>query len=66
MRSALRYLATLLGRDEDEDRHLLELALILSLIVVVAILSLAFLGDAIADLITLIGGGVDEQTIIDR
>lgn len=66
MRSALRYLATLLGRDEDEDRHLLELALILTLIVVVAILSLAFLGDAIADLITLIGGGVDEQTIIDR
>ncbi|HKZ90860.1 MAG TPA: hypothetical protein VJZ50_01865 [Candidatus Limnocylindrales bacterium] len=66
MRSALRYLATLLGRDEDDDRHLLELALILTLIVVVAILSLAFLGDAIADLITLIGGGVDEQTIIDR
>ena len=66
MRSALRYLATLLGRDEDEDRHLLELALILTLIVVVAILSLAFLGDAIADLITLIGGGVDEQRIIDR
>jgi hypothetical protein len=66
MRSALRYLATLLGRDEDDDRHLLELALILTLIVVVAILSLAFLGDAIADLITLIGGGVDEQTIIHR
>ena len=63
MRSALRYLATLLGRAGDDERYLVEFAVIVALIVVVAALSLIFLGDAIADLITLIGGRVDEQTL---
>jgi Flp pilus assembly pilin Flp len=63
MRAAKRLLATLLGRDPADDQHVLEYALILSLIVVVVILSLLFLGDAVADLISLVGGGVDEVTL---
>ena len=63
MRSALRYLATLLGQVDEDERYLVEFAFILALIAVVALLSLVFLGDAIADLITLIGGRVDEQTL---
>ena len=63
MRSALRYLATLLGQVDEDERYLVEFAVILALIAVVALLSLVFLGDAIADLITLIGGRVDEQTL---
>ena len=58
MRAALRYLASLVGRG-DEDDHLVELAVVVVLIVVVAILSLVFLADPIADLVTLIGGRVD-------
>ena len=38
-------------------------AVILGLIVVVAVLAFVFLGDAVADLISLIGGRVDEETI---
>jgi hypothetical protein len=63
VRSALRYLVMLLGRAGDEDRYLVEFAVILMLIAVIALLSLVFLGDAIADLITLIGGRVDQQTL---
>ena len=35
----------------------------LGLIVMVAILSFVFLGDAVADLVTLIGGRVDQETL---
>jgi hypothetical protein len=64
LRAALELLAALLGRDPD-DEHLAEYVAILALIVVVAVLSLIFLGDAIADLISLIGGRVDEATLSD-
>ena len=63
MRSALRYLATLVGRADDDERYLVEFGVILVLIAVVALLSLVLFGDAIADLITLVGGRVDEQTL---
>jgi hypothetical protein len=62
MRAALRYLATLMGRGEDD--HLVELAVVVVLIVVVAILSLVFLADPIADLVTLIGGRADEGSTV--
>jgi len=65
LRTALQLLAALLGRDPEDDEHLVEYAVILALIVVVAGLSLIFLGDAIADLISLIGGRVDEVTLSD-
>jgi hypothetical protein len=64
VRAALERLAALLGRDPD-DEHLAEYVAILALIVVVAGLSLIFLGDALADLISLIGGRVDEATLSD-
>ena len=59
MRATLRYLATLVGRGDDD--HLVELAVIVVLIVVIALLSLVFLADPIADLITLIGGRADQS-----
>ena len=58
MRAALRYLASLMGRAEDD--HLVELVVIAVLIIVVAILSLVFLADPIADLISLIGGRAEQ------
>ena len=58
MREALRYLASLMGRAEDD--HLVELLVIAVLIIVVAILSLVFLADPIADLISLIGGRAEQ------
>jgi hypothetical protein len=63
VRSAIRTLASILASVAQSDRYLLELAVVLTLIAVVSILALVFLGDAIADLITLIGGRVDEQTL---
>lgn len=65
MKAAKRLLAGLLALGQGEDEHRLELALILALIVVIVILALVFLGDAIADLISLIGGQVDEVTVTD-
>jgi hypothetical protein len=62
MRPARHYLDRLLGHGEDGD-HLLEYAFITLLIVVVAALALVFLGDAVADLISLVGGRVDEVTL---
>jgi len=59
---ALRYLASLMGRDED-DRHLIELTVIVVLIIVVALLALVFLADPIADLVSLIGGRVDQGAL---
>ena len=52
-----------MARGERRDDHLLEYAVILVLIVVVAVLAFVFLGDAVADLISLIGGRVDDVTI---
>jgi hypothetical protein len=63
MRSALQYLDRLLRHRRDEDDRLFDYAFIAVLIIVVAVLALVFLGDAVADLISLIGGRVDEATI---
>ena len=63
MPSVRRYLERFLARSERHDDHLVEYAVILGLIVVVAVLAFLFLGDAVADLISLVGGRVDEATI---
>jgi len=63
MTSVRRYLERFLARGERHDDHLVEYAVILILIVVVAVLAFLFLGDAVANLISLIGGRVDEATI---
>ena len=63
MRTARELLASLLGRDPAEDEHLVEYVVILALIIVLAGLALVFLGDAIADLISLIGGRVDQESL---
>lgn len=63
MRAAIDLLARLLARDEEGGDHVLEYLVILGLIVVAVILAFVFLGDAIADLISLIGGRVDEETL---
>jgi len=63
MPSVRRYLERYLARGESRDDHLVEYAVILGLIVVVAVLAFLFLGDAVADLISLIGGRVDDATI---
>ncbi len=62
MRPARHYLDRLLGHGNGGD-HLLEYAFIAFLIVVVAVLAFVFLGDAVAELISLIGGRVDEVTV---
>ena len=62
MRPARHYIDRLLGRGNGGD-HLLEYAFIAFLIVVVAVLAFVFLGDAVAELISLIGGRVDEVTV---
>lgn len=64
MRATLRYLASLLDRWEQDD-HLVDLAVVAVLIVIVVAVSLVFLADPIADLVTLIGGRVDEGMIGD-
>lgn len=61
----MRLLATVLARQQESDQSFVELGLVLVLIVVVATLSLLFLGDAVADLISLIGGHVDDATLAD-
>ena len=50
------------SRDEEEGQGLAEYALILGLIAVVAIVSLVFLGDTIADLMSTIGDTIDQAT----
>ena len=55
-------LATLWPRDEEEGQGLAEYALILGLIAIVAIISLIFLGDSIADLMSYIGDTIDQNT----
>ena len=49
---------------QDEDgQGLAEYALILALIAIVAILSMIFLGDTIADLMSYIGVTIDDSTL---
>jgi Flp pilus assembly pilin Flp len=55
-------LATLWSRDEEDGQGLAEYALILGLIAVVAIVSLIFLGDTVADLMSMIGNTIDQST----
>ena len=64
MRAALRYLASRLGQGEDHE-HIVELSVVVVLIVVIVAFALVFLGDLIANLITLIGGRVDEGLVGD-
>jgi hypothetical protein len=52
-----------LVRLDREHEHLLEYAVILVLIGIVTALSLAFLGDAIADLVSLIGGQAERAPL---
>jgi Flp pilus assembly pilin Flp len=65
MRSVRESLHQLLTRTDDGEDHLLEYVVILVLIALVAILALVFLGDLVADLISLIGGRVDEATVVE-
>jgi Flp pilus assembly pilin Flp len=46
----------------EEGQGLAEYALILALIAIVAILSLIFLGDSLADLMSFIGDTIDQST----
>jgi len=62
--SARRYLERL-ARNGLRDDHLVEYVVILVLIALVAVLAFLFLGDAVADLISLIGGRVDEVTVVE-
>jgi hypothetical protein len=55
---ALRYLASLVAGGEDD--HLVELVIVGMIIVAVVILSLIFLADPIADLVSLIGGRAEQ------
>ncbi len=64
-KSVRRYLERFLARGGRRDDHLVEYVVILVLIVVVAVLAFLFLGDAVADLISLIGGRVDEATVVE-
>jgi hypothetical protein len=62
VRSAFEHLAALL-RADGGDGHRLDYVVILGLIVIVVILAFIFFGDAIADLVTAIGGRVDQATL---
>jgi Flp pilus assembly pilin Flp len=50
-------------RHEKEGQGLAEYALILGLIAIVAILSLIFLGDTIAEMMDIIGSTIDSSTL---
>ncbi len=62
MKAPLSVLATLWSWDEEEGQGLAEYALILGLIAIVAIVSLIFLGDTVADLMSMIGNTIDQST----
>jgi len=62
LKAPLSILATLWSRDEEDGQGLAEYALILGLIAVVAIVSLIFLGDTVADLMSMIGDTIDQST----
>ena len=63
MKEPLTVFTTLWSRDEEEGQGLAEYALILGLIAVVAIVSMIFLGDTIADLMSMIGDTIDANTL---
>ena len=58
----IRLLTLLRSSDREEGQGLAEYALILGLIAVVAIVSLAFLGDTVNDMLSMIGATVDANT----
>ena len=62
MIEVVRLLARSRPRDGEEGQGLAEYALILALIAIVAIVSLAFLGDAIGDTLSMIGDTIDDAT----
>jgi pilus assembly protein Flp/PilA len=62
LRELIHSLAAWTPAEEEQGQGLAEYALILALIAVVAILSLIFLGDSIADLMSYIGDTVDQNT----
>ena len=62
MQELIRQAAGLWPDRQEEGQGLAEYALILGLIAVVAIVSLIFLGDAIADLMSFIGDTIDQNT----
>ena len=63
MIETFRVLAASLSPDEEEGQGLAEYALILSLIAIVAIVSLLFLGEVINDLMSTIGATISSQTL---
>lgn len=63
MRESLRTVALFVRRDQEEGQGLAEYALILGLIAIVAIVSLIFLGDTLADLMSTIGSTIDVSTL---
>lgn len=62
MEALSRRLAWLRAVRDEGGQGLAEYALILGLIAVVAIISLAFLGDSIANLMSYIGDTIDQST----
>ena len=62
MRELIRSLATWTPAEGEQGQGLAEYALILALIAITAILSLIFLGDSIADLMSYIGDTIDQNT----
>ena len=62
MQQLIRSLVVWRPRLREEGQGLAEYALILGLIAIVAILSLIFLGDSLADLMTMIGSNIDAAT----
>lgn len=62
MTEFVRWLTEHRPTDEERGQGLAEYALILALIAIVAIISLAFLGDTINDLMSYIGSTVSENT----
>ena len=62
LQQLIRSLVVWRPRIREEGQGLAEYALILGLIAIVAILSLIFLGDSLADLMTMIGSNIDAAT----
>ena len=62
LQECIRSLAVRRPRHQEEGQGLAEYALILGLIAIVAILSLIFLGDSLADLMSYIGNTIDSST----
>jgi len=58
-----RRLTALWSSRQEAGQGLAEYALILALIAIVAILSMIFLGDTIADLMSVIGDTIDQNTL---